>query len=86
LAVAKACAAFGDALRVKEVLNDAIRCGVLSDVSIGTALIHAYGKCKSIVGARRVFDDMVVRDVVTWTSLSSCYVNCGFPQQGLNVY
>jgi len=80
MAVAKAFVASNDALRVKEVHDDAIRCGVLSDVSIGTALIHAYGKCKSVEGARRVFDHLVVRDVVTWTSLSSsCYVICGFP-------
>ena len=26
------------------------------------------------------------RNVVTWNSLSSCYVNCGFPQKGLNVF
>ncbi|CAI8613086.1 unnamed protein product [Vicia faba] len=86
LAVAKACAASGDALRVKEVHADAARCGVTSDVFVANALIHAYGKCKCVEGARRVFDDLVVRDVVTWTSLSSCYVNCGFPRKGLNVF
>lgn len=84
--VAKACAAFGDALKVKEVHNDAIRCGVMSDVFIGNALIHAYGKCKCVEGARHVFDDLVVRDVVTWTSLSSCYVNCGLPRKALSVF
>ncbi|XP_027187589.2 pentatricopeptide repeat-containing protein At1g20230-like, partial [Cicer arietinum] len=85
-AVAKACAAYGDALRVKEVHDDAIQCGLISDVFIGNALIHAYGKCKCVKGAIRVFDALVVRDVVTWTSLSSCYVNCGLPRQGLNVF
>ncbi|MCI35728.1 pentatricopeptide repeat-containing protein, partial [Trifolium medium] len=43
LAVAKACAVSGDALRVKEVHEDATRFGVMSDVFIGNALIHAYG-------------------------------------------
>ncbi|XP_045792979.1 pentatricopeptide repeat-containing protein At2g29760, chloroplastic-like [Trifolium pratense] len=86
LAVAKACAVSGDALRVKEVHEDATRLGLMSDVYIANALIHAYGKCKCVEGARRVFDDLVVRDVVTWTSLSSCYVNCGFPRKGLSVF
>lgn len=86
LAVAKACAASGDALRVKEVHDDATTCGVMSDVFIGNALIHAYGKCKCVEGARRVFDDLVVKDVVSWTSLSSCYVNCGLPRKGLAVF
>ena len=73
-------------MKVKQVHDDATRCGVMSDVSIGNAFIHAYGKCKCVEGARRVFDDLVVRDVVTWNSLSACYVNCGFPEQGLNVF
>ncbi|XP_061352576.1 pentatricopeptide repeat-containing protein At1g20230-like [Gastrolobium bilobum] len=85
LAVAKACAASGDALRAKEVHDDAIRCGMMSDVFLGNALIHAYGKCKCLEGARRVFNDLVVKDVVSWTSLSSCYVNCGLPRQSLAV-
>ncbi|KAL9322041.1 hypothetical protein ACSQ67_010094 [Phaseolus vulgaris] len=37
-------------------------------------------------GARRVFDDWVVKDVISWTCMSSCYVNCGFPRQGLAVF
>ncbi|CAJ1958060.1 unnamed protein product [Sphenostylis stenocarpa] len=86
LAVAKASGASGDALRVKEVHDDAIRCGMMSDVFLGNALIHAYGKCKCTEGARRVFDDLVVKDVVSWTSMSSCYVNCGLPRQGLAVF
>jgi len=68
-----------------KVHDDATRCGVLSDVFIGNAFFHAYGRCKSVEGVRHVFDDLLVRDMVTWNSLSSCYVNCRFPQQGLNV-
>jgi len=49
-------------------------------------LVHAYGKCKSDEGASRVFDDLVVRDVVTWSSLSSCYVSCEFPWAALAVF
>ncbi|KAK8469341.1 hypothetical protein PHAVU_005G053000 [Phaseolus vulgaris] len=66
--------------------DNAIRCGMISDVFLGNTLIHSYGKCKCSEGARRVFDDLVVKDVVSWTCLSSCYVNCGFPRQGLAVF
>jgi len=86
LAAAKACAVSGDALRVKEVHDDATRSGVMNDVFVGNALIHAYGKCKCVEGARRVFDDLVVRDVVSWTSLLSCYVKCGFHWKGVSVF
>jgi pentatricopeptide repeat protein len=53
---------------------------------MGNALIHACGKSKCVEGARYVFDDLVVRDVVTWNSLFLCYVNGVFPLQGLNEY
>ncbi|KAK9275541.1 hypothetical protein L1049_022808 [Liquidambar formosana] len=42
-----------------------------------------YAKCRHFEGAQRVFDDMPVKDVITWTSLSSCYVSCGLPRQAL---
>ncbi|KAE9590541.1 putative tetratricopeptide-like helical domain, DYW domain-containing protein [Lupinus albus] len=86
VAAAKASGASSDFSRVKEVHDDAIRCGMMSDVFIGNALIHAYAKCKCAEVARRVFDDLVVKDVVSWTSLSSCYVNCGLPRRGLAVF
>ncbi|KAK7243934.1 hypothetical protein RIF29_38750 [Crotalaria pallida] len=86
VAAVKASGASGDLLRVKEVHDDATRCGMMSDVFLGNALIHAYAKCKCVEGARRVFDDMVVKDVVSWTSLSSCYVNCGLPRRGLVIF
>lgn len=59
---------------------------MISDVFLGNTLIHSYGKCKCSEGARRVFDDLVVKDVVSWTCMSSCYVNCGLPRQGLAVF
>jgi len=66
------------------------------------ALLNMYAKCLCVSEAQAVFDliphQEVVslngvlttyftkRDVVSWTSLASCYVECGFPQKGLNVF
>ncbi|KAK8469340.1 LOW QUALITY PROTEIN: hypothetical protein PHAVU_005G052800 [Phaseolus vulgaris] len=86
LAVAKASGASRDVLRFKEVNDNAIRCGMISDVFLGNALIHAYGKCKCTEGGRWVFDDLAVKDVVSWTCMYSCYINCGLPRQGLAVF
>ncbi|KAF7811388.1 putative pentatricopeptide repeat-containing protein [Senna tora] len=86
LAVAKACAASGDVFRTKKVHDDVVRYGFQSDFVLGNALIHAYAKCKRVEDARQVFDEMSTRDVVSWTSMSSCYVNCGLPRQGLAVF
>ncbi|WCJ40324.1 Pentatricopeptide repeat (PPR) superfamily protein [Euphorbia peplus] len=83
LSIAKACAASADLNQAKQIHNDAIRFGFNKHLSLGNALIDMYGKCKFVDGARRVFDDMVVKDVVSWTSMASCYVNCGMSRHGL---
>ncbi|KAM1032209.1 hypothetical protein ACFX15_035208 [Malus domestica] len=86
LSVAKACAALGDIRNAKELHDDAIGFGFHLDVSLGNAMVDMFGKCKYVDGARLVFDAMAVKDVVSWTSLCSCYVNCGMPRQGLEAF
>ncbi|XP_057977214.1 pentatricopeptide repeat-containing protein At1g20230-like [Malania oleifera] len=86
LSVAKACAALGDTCKAKAIHEDAVRLGFCSDLLVGNALIDMYGKCKCFKGARQVFDCMVVKDVVSWTSISSCYVNCAQPREALRAF
>ena len=86
LSAAKACATLGDIVNAKEVHDDAIRFGFHSDTLLGNALIDMYAKCKRVEDARRVFDGMLVKDVISWTSLSSCYVTYGLPRQGLEEF
>ncbi|XP_050232447.1 pentatricopeptide repeat-containing protein At1g20230-like [Mercurialis annua] len=83
LSVAKACAASGNLVKAKEIHNHAIRFGFNKDLLLGNAFIDMYGKCKSVDGARCIFDNLVVKDVVSWTCMVSCYVNCGMCRQGI---
>jgi pentatricopeptide repeat protein len=75
---------------------------MVENLFVCNALVNLYAKCLRVREAQAVFDLMpheeVVSsngvlttyftnsDVVSWTSLSSCYVECGFPQKGLNVF
>ncbi|CAM6098433.1 unnamed protein product [Calypogeia fissa] len=52
---------------VKEVHGHASKAGMESDLRVGSALVHIYAKSGSIDDARRVFDRMEKRDVITWT-------------------
>ncbi|GAV89645.1 PPR domain-containing protein/PPR_2 domain-containing protein/DYW_deaminase domain-containing protein [Cephalotus follicularis] len=85
LPVAKACAASADLIKAREVHDDAIRFGFSSDTLLGNALVDMYAKCKYVDGAKRAFDDVKVKDVVTWTSMASCYANCGLARQCFGV-
>ncbi|KAJ4960326.1 hypothetical protein NE237_020236 [Protea cynaroides] len=85
LSAIKACAASADLIKAKEIHEDAIRYGFCSDLVLGNALIDMYGKCRFLVGARKVFDELPTKDVISWTSISTCYVYCGFPREALQV-
>ena len=46
-----------------------LKTGFAGHKHVGNALVDMYAKCGSLDCARRVFNQMPVRDVVTWTSL-----------------
>ncbi|MCL7025447.1 hypothetical protein MKW94_018372 [Papaver nudicaule] len=85
LSVAKACAVLADLVKAKKVHEDAIRYGFESDLLLGNALIDMYGKCRFIQGAKKVFSELSTRDVISWTSILACYINCGFPREALRI-
>lgn len=45
-----------------------------------------YSDCGSVVFARKVFDEMSFRDVVSWSSLIAAYVGSNTPSEALNVF
>ena len=57
--------------------GSAVRCGVGDDVFVMTSLIHLYGKCGEILCARKVFDEMRERNVVSWTAMIVGYASFG---------
>ncbi|URE44243.1 Pentatricopeptide repeat-containing protein [Musa troglodytarum] len=85
LSVAKACANSSDLVEAKWVHEEAVKFGFSSDLVLGNALIDMYGKCGFHDGARRVFDDLPQKDVVSWTSLISACMSCRMPVEALSL-
>ncbi|KAM7470616.1 hypothetical protein LguiA_008799 [Lonicera macranthoides] len=55
-----------------------VKYGTDADVFVGSSLIDLYGKCREIECARKIFDELHDRNVVSWTALIIGYVNVGY--------
>lgn len=60
-----------------------IRTGFLANVYVGSSLINFYGKCNELENAYRVFEEMPIRNVVSWTAIivgfaQECHVDMCF--------
>lgn len=59
--------------------------GFCSSVVVATALIDMYSKCFKIDDSRWVFDQMIDRNVITWTSMVSSYAQNHQPKDAMNL-
>eukprot|EP01018_Ginkgo_biloba_P019525 Gb_02229 [translate_table: standard] len=63
-----------------------LRKGFESDVVVGTALMDTYAKCGSIEIARRLFDKMPKRNVVSWNAMIAGYAQNGQANEALTLF
>lgn len=63
-----------------------LRSGLGAHLHVGNALVDAYAKLSLPAAARRVFDEMPARDVVTWTSLVTGLARAGAHAAAVRVY
>lgn len=69
-----------------QVHDFSIKAGFSSDVYVGTALIDFYSKNGDIEEARLVFDELPVRNAVTWTTIITCYSQAGSSETSLQLF
>ena len=53
---------------------------------IGTSLLGMYGELSCLCDAKKVFDEMCLRDLVSWSSVLLCYVENGVYREGLEMF
>lgn len=63
-----------------------MKSGKQEDLFVMTSLVNVYGKCGAMEAARKVFDKLSKRNVVTWTSLMSGYVHNLKPESAVQVF
>ncbi|KAJ7558426.1 hypothetical protein O6H91_04G038400 [Diphasiastrum complanatum] len=80
------CASKGDIQLGKQIHADARKYDYECKLWVSTALLNMYVKCGDLEDARRVFDNMTNRNVITWTSMISGYAKSGNGLEALNLY
>ncbi|KAI5659707.1 hypothetical protein M9H77_28500 [Catharanthus roseus] len=84
--VLRACSAIGNLGFGQKVHGSIIKYGFESDSVIETALLNMYGEMGCLDNARKVFDFMPMRDVVSWSSILSSYVQNGLVTEALDIF
>lgn len=84
--VVSACEAVEDERLGREVHGCVITSGLIVEVSVCNSLIRMYMGTGNWVAAERIFAIMQQKDVVTWTSMISGYVDNGFPEKAVQTF
>lgn len=86
VAALKACATAQDLCSGRGVHADILGTVYIFDVFVGNSLVDMYAKCGSIEEARRVFDSLPGKNVVTWTAVMAGYSRHGRGEEALALY
>lgn len=84
--VFRACSGFGDLRLGQRVHGRVIKCGFDLDPVVDTSLLRMYGELGYLDSAWKVFDEMSVRDLVSWSSIISSNVENGEIHGGLETF
>ncbi|CAA7015834.1 unnamed protein product [Microthlaspi erraticum] len=73
-------------LVTKMIHGLAVLSGYEKEISVGNTLVTSYFKCGCSVSGRRVFDEMVQRNVITWTAVISGLIQNELHEDGLRLF
>ncbi|KAK4792805.1 hypothetical protein SAY86_023240 [Trapa natans] len=82
----KGCARLGALEEGMQLHGLAAKIGLGCDKFVQSSLVSMYAKCDDIGSARKVFDEMPEKDLVTWNSLIDGYARCGNVDLALEVF
>lgn len=84
--VLKACGSVGAIEQGRFAHEQITRSGLKAEVVVWSALADMYVKCGSLQDARKVFDDLQIRDTVSWGVMIGGYTEHGFALMALELF
>ncbi|KAF6161039.1 hypothetical protein GIB67_007680 [Kingdonia uniflora] len=85
-AILTACSSLQSLWKGKEVHGYALRVGIVKDTVGGGALVNMTSKCRFLTYARRIFESMPRKDLVSWFSLISGYAKNEYVEDSLKLF
>lgn len=70
----------------KQIHAYVLRRGTEMDVSVSNVLIDFYVKCGKVRTGHRVFDQMVIKNVISWTTMISGYMQNSFDSEAMKLF
>ncbi|WMV36074.1 hypothetical protein MTR67_029459 [Solanum verrucosum] len=81
-----ACAVFKGHLEGMQLHGVACKTPFLSNVCVANAIMDMYGKCEAPQEALRLFDEMEIRDAVSWNAIIAAYEQNGHEDETLILF
>ncbi|CAN1327485.1 Pentatricopeptide repeat-containing protein DOT4, chloroplastic [Linum perenne] len=84
--VLPACASLAALETGREIHSHILRKGYLSDRHVANALVDMYVKCGALVLAKRIFDTIPSKDLVSWTVMIAGYGMHGLGKEAIEAF
>nr|XP_043637383.1 pentatricopeptide repeat-containing protein At1g71420 [Erigeron canadensis] len=82
----KACSNLVTVRHTLAVHSQILKIGFDNETVLANALIHAYGRSGSAHESKKVFDSMIIKDIVSWNSMIKIYGLHGQPRDALHCF
>ncbi|PPD83838.1 hypothetical protein GOBAR_DD19224 [Gossypium barbadense] len=82
----KGCCDIMEVLEVRKIHGLVFKLGLDLDLYVGSGLVKCYLKFSFIEDAEKVFDELIVRDVVLWNAMVNGYAQVGQFDEALGVF
>ncbi|CAN7061765.1 unnamed protein product [Brassica oleracea var. botrytis] len=85
MTILPSCAALSALAKGKEIHAYSIKNNLAAGVAVGSALVDMYAKCGCLHNARKVFDRIPIRNVITWNVIIMAYGMHGNGQDAIDL-
>ncbi|KAF9597809.1 hypothetical protein IFM89_021894 [Coptis chinensis] len=63
-----------------------VKAGLDKELTVCNALVDVYGKCGKLEASKMVFDEMIERNVVSWSAIIAGFAHNGHAKYALNMF